>query len=49
MLAEDFEWESEVVPHVGTWIEIRRVPEERYDDDVVPHVGTWIEIKSGVL
>ena len=34
----------EVVPYVGTWIEIRNVIELHKDRTVVPYVGTWIEI-----
>ena len=34
----------DVVPHVGTWIEISRSPRSRPEIYVVPHVGTWIEM-----
>ena len=34
-----------VVPHAGTWIEIKD-KQQRAEDftPVVPHAGTWIEI-----
>ena len=34
----------QVVPHVGTWIEIFQCPASCSERSVVPHVGTWIEI-----
>ena len=34
----------QVVPHVGTWIEIGRINTCYNVNRVVPHVGTWIEI-----
>ena len=35
----------DVVPYVGTWIEIDEVGDSCDDDSlVVPYVGTWIEI-----
>ena len=33
-----------VVPHAGTWIEIRVELVLTMTDFVVPHAGTWIEI-----
>ena len=33
-----------VVPHAGTWIEIRETLLTEYNRTVVPHAGTWIEI-----
>ena len=33
-----------VVPHEGTWIEIRRKACFKGNTKVVPHEGTWIEI-----
>ena len=33
-----------VVPHAGTWIEIRSQREAKVILSVVPHAGTWIEI-----
>ena len=38
--------ETEVVPHVGTWIEIVIAAYPNSWRNVVPHVGTWIEIKG---
>ena len=35
---------KEVVPRVGTWIEIIVVPRINCPGNVVPRVGTWIEI-----
>ena len=36
---------SQVVPYVGTWIEIRSVGSANQQNDfVVPYVGTWIEM-----
>ena len=37
-----------VVPHEGTWIEIRTVRYQRIQRSVVPHEGTWIEIEASV-
>ena len=38
--------EEAVVPHAGTWIEIRIVPTIEWPaETVVPHAGTWIEIE----
>ena len=34
----------DVVPYVGTWIEIFTLLPRRHDYYVVPYVGTWIEI-----
>ena len=34
-----------VVPHAGTWIEIRVNMDYLGAGMVVPHAGTWIEIK----
>ena len=39
---------STVVPHEGTWIEIRTVRYQRIQRSVVPHEGTWIEIEASV-
>mgnify|MGYP002349425646 CR=1 FL=1 len=36
----------QVVPHVGTWIEISLVRMRLLKWKVVPHVGTWIEIHT---
>ena len=36
--------EIEVVPYVGTWIEIIWLDIDVSGSDVVPYVGTWIEI-----
>ena len=36
--------EREVVPYVGTWIEIIKSFTEHGLIIVVPYVGTWIEI-----
>ena len=38
---------SEVVPYVGTWIEIHLHTYFRCRCSVVPYVGTWIEIYRG--
>ena len=38
--------DQEVVPHVGTWIEIGCPSFLKSLFTVVPHVGTWIEIVS---
>ena len=35
---------TDVVPHVGTWIEINSGSWRLPGPKVVPHVGTWIEI-----
>ena len=35
---------QDVVPHAGTWIEIKRRRVLMNDNCVVPHAGTWIEI-----
>ena len=35
---------SGVVPHEGTWIEIKLIREAMVKHLVVPHEGTWIEI-----
>ena len=35
---------EDVVPYVGTWIEISRSLLHIVIDRVVPYVGTWIEI-----
>ena len=35
-----------VVPHAGTWIEIRFQHQIYVMYFVVPHAGTWIEIQS---
>ena len=35
-----------VVPHAGTWIEIRIRPRSNTEISVVPHAGTWIEIQT---
>ena len=35
---------NEVVPHVGTWIEIVESSDGGVLAAVVPHVGTWIEM-----
>ena len=35
-----------VVPYVGTWIEIETPLDSWHLGDVVPYVGTWIEIRS---
>ena len=35
-----------VVPHAGTWIEIKRLIVSSQLNNVVPHAGTWIEIKD---
>ena len=40
--------ERQVVPHVGTWIEIWNSSEISLQIEVVPHVGTWIEIIMNV-
>jgi len=42
----DPEANIEVVPHVGTWIEMISVTENVTTEEVVPHVGTWIEIRA---
>jgi len=34
----------DVVPHVGTWIEIGGGSTDDPAAPVVPHVGTWIEM-----
>ena len=36
--------EDEVVPYVGTWIEIQCLKSVEEIVKVVPYVGTWIEI-----
>ena len=43
-------WSSirQVVPYVGTWIEIRTRPSPLCPSPVVPYVGTWIEIHCAV-
>ena len=33
-----------VVPHAGTWIEIKILDGQIKEKEVVPHAGTWIEI-----
>ena len=33
-----------VVPHAGTWIEMKVIAQENILVVVVPHAGTWIEI-----
>ena len=35
-----------VVPHAGTWIEIKTAQEVQQKRIVVPHAGTWIEIQD---
>ena len=35
-----------VVPHAGTWIEIKFTTYEVIRLAVVPHAGTWIEIEQ---
>ena len=35
-----------VVPHAGTWIEIKRKWRLHQLQQVVPHAGTWIEINT---
>ena len=35
---------GQVVPYVGTWIEMVKLPSELPVTLVVPYVGTWIEI-----
>ena len=37
--------EPEVVPYVGTWIEITKLYCHKPRYRVVPYVGTWIEMK----
>ena len=37
----------QVVPYVGTWIEIISISGLSSADTVVPYVGTWIEITEG--
>ena len=37
---------EEVVPYVGTWIEIELIAQGFSVWIVVPYVGTWIEIYS---
>ena len=37
---------NEVVPYVGTWIEIVTLVSSLYLIEVVPYVGTWIEIRT---
>ena len=37
-------WIFTVVPHAGTWIEIKSHEDLINFGKVVPHAGTWIEI-----
>ena len=39
-----FAKKKEVVPYVGTWIEILNSMRRATREGVVPYVGTWIEI-----
>ena len=43
---ETVQFETSVVPYVGTWIEILKDQQITIIDAVVPYVGTWIEISS---
>ena len=36
--------DKQVVPYVGTWIEIMKLFSTCWPDLVVPYVGTWIEM-----
>ena len=36
----------QVVPYVGTWIEMTYRDEDLTQNSVVPYVGTWIEISA---
>ena len=35
----------QVVPYVGTWIEMPNIVGDEIQEVVVPYVGTWIEIR----
>ena len=35
-----------VAPHVGAWIETRRIRDTMVNTNVAPHVGAWIETPS---
>ena len=37
---------AQVVPYVGTWIEMTDNQIKRLTGNVVPYVGTWIEIQK---
>ena len=39
---------SAVAPHVGAWIEIRRLLALQREQRVAPHVGAWIEISISI-
>ena len=41
---KDGECVEEVVPYVGTWIEMCLIPIRIWNPGVVPYVGTWIEM-----
>ena len=39
-------YQNQVVPYVGTWIEIFEKMELFQEKKVVPYVGTWIEMSK---
>ena len=39
----DFDAPQSVAPHVGAWIETKKVNRASLDNLVAPHVGAWIE------
>ena len=41
--------QGQVVPCVGTWIEMRQVALQSMKGAVVPCVGTWIEIGTVIV
>ena len=43
-----FKAKREVVPYVGTWIEIQSIVADYIITGVVPYVGTWIKIQKMV-
>ena len=46
MIRDAFEANTKiVVPHEGTWIEIKQKRTSSSTKNVVPHEGTWIEIR----
>ena len=40
------QFQQQVVPHEGTWIEISIQKKKMFAEQVVPHEGTWIEIRA---